>query len=97
MATKKTAAKNGTDKDTRYSPGRETLPDGVYAIIDRGPGKRIEIYHNQYNGHDLIHMREHYQPDGTDEWRPTKKGITFSEQDQVDAAIVALTAAREDV
>ena len=88
MATKKTVAKkNGTAK----------LPDGVYAIIDRGPGKRIEIYHNEYNGHDLIHMREHFQPDGTNEWRPTKKGITFSEQDQVDAAIVALTAAREDV
>ena len=81
----------------KNSTAKKTLPDGVYAIIARGPGKRIEIYHNEYNGRDYIHLREHYQPEGTDEWRPTKKGITFTEQEQVDEAIAALTAARERV
>lgn len=45
--------------------------------IQKNSLERIRIQRSEYKGHELIDIRVYYEAENG-EWKPTKKGITFS-------------------
>ena len=45
--------------------------------IQKNTLEKIRIQRTNFNGHELIDIRVYYESN-TGEWKPTKKGITFS-------------------
>lgn len=76
------------------------MVDKTYGVIEKGPGLRIEVKSSEYNGKEVLHIREHYlTEDGATtvgEWLPTKKGVTLSEGIQIEDLIKLLEQAKED-
>jgi len=63
----------------------------VLTAFRRADGEiRVSISH--YRGHDLVDLRAFWQPDGEDELKPTKKGVSFHGE-QLPELIGALTKA----
>jgi hypothetical protein len=45
--------------------------------IQKNSLERIRIQRSEYKGHELIDIRVYYEAENG-EWKPSKKGITFS-------------------
>jgi len=45
--------------------------------IQKNSLERIRIQRSEYKGHELIDIRVYYEAENG-EWKPTKKGITYS-------------------
>ncbi len=60
--------------------------------IDKNSLEKIRIQRTKYKGKEFIDMRTYYL-DG-DEWKPTKKGVTFR-PDRLDEVMKALKALEE--
>lgn len=56
--------------------------------LERSPTEKLIIEKSNFKGRDLVNMRIYYLADGEgeEEWRPTKKGITFR-LDQLDEVL----------
>jgi hypothetical protein len=50
----------------------------VIARFEKNSFEEVRISLTQFKGKDLIDIRVYYQPEGEEEMRPTKKGITIS-------------------
>ncbi len=62
--------------------------------LERSPTERLIIESSNYKGHDLVSLRIYYLAD-EDEWRPTKKGITFK-REQFDEVMDALNKNKDE-
>lgn len=62
--------------------------------IERTPTERLVIESSTYKGHELVSLRIYYLAD-EDEWRPTKKGVTFK-REQFDEVLDALTKIKNE-
>lgn len=72
-----------------------------YGSIEKGPTTRLQVQAAEYKDKDYLHVREFYLPDtgertNNDDWRPTKKGFTFTEGIQIEELIALLMEAQED-
>lgn len=56
--------------------------------IERNPTERLIIEDSEYKGHQLVSLRIYFLSK-EDEWLPTKKGVTFR-QDQLGEVLDAL-------
>ena len=45
--------------------------------IEKREGELIRVEDTEYNGHLLVDVRVYYLPSGTEEWKPTRKGISI--------------------
>lgn len=50
----------------------------VIASFPKNSFEEVRISLTEFKGKELIDLRVYYQPDGEEEMRPTKKGITIS-------------------
>jgi len=50
----------------------------VIARFEKNSFEEVRISLTEFKGKGLIDVRVYYQPDGEEEMRPTKKGITIS-------------------
>jgi len=62
--------------------------------LERSPTEKLIIESSNYKGHDLVSLRIYYLAD-EDEWRPTKKGITFR-REQFDEVMDALNKLKNE-
>ena len=56
----------------RIETGAETMKE-----IQKNTLEKIRIQRTNFNGHELIDIRVYYEAENG-EWKPSKKGITFS-------------------
>ncbi len=56
--------------------------------LEKSPTEKIIIEDSEYKGHQLVSLRIYFLAD-EDEWRPTKKGVTFK-REQLDEVLEAL-------
>lgn len=61
--------------------------------IERNPTERLIIEDSEYKGHQLVSLRIYFLSK-EEEWLPTKKGVTFR-QDQLDEVLDALGKIKE--
>jgi len=52
----------------------------VIASFAKNSFEEVRISLTEFKGKELIDLRIYYQPDGEEEMRPTKKGITISSE-----------------
>lgn len=52
------------------------MTPAIFAEFQKNTKERIRVSAVEFKGHSLVDIRVCWQND--DEWRPTKKGITFS-------------------
>ncbi|HNR12032.1 MAG TPA: transcriptional coactivator p15/PC4 family protein [Thermodesulfobacteriota bacterium] len=50
----------------------------LVARFEKNSFEEVRISLTEFKGKDLIDIRVYYQPEGEEEMRPTKKGITIS-------------------
>jgi len=50
----------------------------VIASFEKNSFEEVRISLTEFKGKKLIDLRVYYQPDGEEEMRPTKKGITIA-------------------
>ncbi|MBN2467149.1 MAG: transcriptional coactivator p15/PC4 family protein [Deltaproteobacteria bacterium] len=50
----------------------------VIARFEKNSFEEVRISLTEFRGKDLIDIRVYFQPEGEEEMRPTKKGITIS-------------------
>ena len=50
----------------------------VIARFEKNSFEEVRISLTEFKGKELIDIRVYYQPEGEEEMRPTKKGITIS-------------------
>lgn len=62
--------------------------------LERSPTEKLIIESSNYKGHDIVSLRIYYLAD-EDEWRPTKKGITFR-REQFDEVMDALSKIKNE-
>ena len=62
--------------------------------LERSPTEKLIIESRNYKGHDIVSLRIYYLAD-EDEWRPTKKGITFR-REQFDEVMDALSKIKNE-
>lgn len=67
----------------------------LYGTVEKGRATRLEVYGATYQGRERLHIREHYLDDD-EEWRPTKKGFTLADADQIALLIDTLKSAMVD-
>jgi hypothetical protein len=51
--------------------------DKYFGTVTKNDTNEIRISRRTYKEHTYLDIREHYQLKDSEEWRPTKKGITF--------------------
>lgn len=88
-------AKTKKSKKGRGSDGEAADEKRLYGVVEKGPATRLEVYGASYQGRTSLHVREHYLDDGG-EWRPTKKGFTLREGDQIGELVDLLKTAAKD-
>jgi hypothetical protein len=71
------------------------VKDQIVAEIGRSPLEKVIVATREYNGHRFVDLRIFYLDD-SDEWKPTKRGITVA-PDQVSELKVAVDAIAEKV
>ena len=52
----------------------------VISSFAKNSFEEVRISLTEFKGKELIDLRVYYQPDGEEEMRPTKKGITISSE-----------------
>ena len=60
----------------------QTVTDAITYEFNKNSREIVRAGHTEYQGHKLVYLRVFYNA-GTDEkpeWRPTRKGITISEE-----------------
>jgi hypothetical protein len=66
------------------------LSDKFFGSIPKNDTNEVRIQRRTYQGHTYLDVREYYQVKDSDEWRPTKKGITFGWKQDVILSLVSL-------
>jgi hypothetical protein len=70
--------------------------DETLAEIAKSSFERVRVAVREYEGRRFVDVRLYFRPEGDGaDWLPTKKGVTFSKPEDVDAVITALRQARE--
>lgn len=51
------------------------LPDGAVVLQARG-SEALVLSRRAYRGREFLDLRRFWLPDGAEEWRPTRRGVT---------------------
>ena len=70
----------------------------VIARFEKNSFEEVRVSLTEFKGKELIDLRVYYQPDGEEEMRPTKKGITISPEkfSELKKAILTLEKALQE-
>ena len=63
--------------------------------LERNPTERLIIEDSEFKGHQLVSLRIYFMS-ADEEWLPTKKGVTFR-QEQLDEVIDCLTKIKAEI
>lgn len=58
-----------------------TDAEHVVLAIPRGEEEELRVVRSMYEGKPYTSLRVWYQPDDSDEWRPTKKGVSVRDRE----------------
>ena len=67
----------------------------ILATIERSNTEQLQISVSEYKGKSYLNMRIFYTTDEGQTWLPTKKGVTFA-QDQLDILSEAIEEAKQE-
>ena len=67
----------------------------ILATIERTPTEQLQISVSEYKGKSYLNMRIFYTTADSDNWIPTKKGVTFT-PDQLDILSEAIEDAKKE-
>ncbi|HEY5596007.1 MAG TPA: transcriptional coactivator p15/PC4 family protein [Candidatus Bipolaricaulota bacterium] len=51
--------------------------DQIVAVIDRGPGRQIQVRLNEFKGKRYVDLRQFYLDEEQEVYKPTQKGVSI--------------------